>query len=267
MGMCSSSRTSNGEWDKSWSQESSLCPYPALIFLLVTVALFLIILIACLYLRLPRKPIKKGKLLSDSEDEEDDVDGTPRRITWAQDFLKERGETGEMGERGAMLDVEKQMVPIVPVVPVVPAGVLEEYLDQGEPARQKPTHASLRMGVYYHQDKKTITIFMDRLRMGPKDYIRIHLSLMPQKKQRFRTKVEMGYGALFDSKYTFSRIKESALEELKVRFRMYSMGSKDFGIMLGEAEVSLANAQSGVVNWSYIPLIPPTAKKTRRPMF
>ncbi|XP_066911034.1 synaptotagmin-3-like isoform X2 [Clytia hemisphaerica] len=78
------------------------------------------------------------------------------------------------------------------------------------------------------------------IKRGGADSVRIHLCVLPMRKQRFKTKIQTASQGVFNQTFQFVHMTKDLLETCAIRLRVY--GKKGFNTtkLIGEAKINLA---------------------------
>jgi len=93
----------------------------------------------------------------------------------------------------------------------------------------------------------------------------IHLTLMPSKRYRFKTKTKSTSDVTINETFVMRGISSNELMESSFRFRIYAQGSMKTGKLLGETQTHVTDFDlEDVVSTMWI-MVPPAAEEQKKP--
>lgn len=133
--------------------------------------------------------------------------------------------------------------------------------------------AKLQVSVGFAQTAQRLEVTIIRVQDFPEaisvssasSAMSIHLTLMPSKRYRFKTKTKATSDVTINETFVMRGITANELMESSFRFRIYAQGSMKTGKLLGETQTHVTDFDlDDIVSTMWI-MVPPAAEEQRKP--
>ena len=133
--------------------------------------------------------------------------------------------------------------------------------------------AKLQVSVGFAQTAQRLEVTIIRVQDFPEaistssasSAMSIHLTLMPSKRYRFKTKTKATSDVTINETFVMRGVTANELMESSFRFRIYAQGSMKTGKLLGETQTHVTDFDlDDIVSTMWI-MVPPAAEEQKKP--